>query len=60
MPSPKGTDLVNDCLVQVLEKVYPIAKLIQLHGSLSFLCYDIKTFNIASSIKLQGTVRLGC
>ena len=29
MPSPKGTDLVNDCLVQVLEKVYLIAQLIQ-------------------------------
>ena len=49
MLSPKGIDLADDCLVEVLERVYLCAQRIQWSGSVSVLCFYTKTLIAVSN-----------
>ena len=55
MLCPKGKDLANECLAQILEGAYLCTQQIQCPESVSVPCFHTKTFSVASSDKLRGT-----
>ena len=59
MLSPKGKDLANGCLMQILEGlIYVLNESTECPESVSLVpCFHTKTFRVANSDKLRGSAR---